>query len=50
MGEWWRRTAVEIAAAVAAGEVSAEEVMADHLARADEVGAATKPHRGSVRD
>lgn len=41
MGEWWRRTAVEIAAAVAAGEVSAEEVMADHLARADEVGAAT---------
>ncbi len=40
MGEWWRRTADEIRAAVAAGEVSAEQVMADHLARTDAVNGA----------
>jgi len=37
MTEWWRKTAVEIAAAIKGGETSAEEVMAAHLKRVDEV-------------
>ena len=37
MGEWWRKSAGEIAAAIAAKKVSAEEVMVDHLARVDAV-------------
>ena len=37
MSEWWAKTAVEIAAAIRAKQVSAEEVMASHLARVDAV-------------
>ncbi|MBC6439115.1 MAG: amidase [Rhodospirillales bacterium] len=37
MTEWWRKTATGIAASIAAGETTAEEVMASHLARADAV-------------
>ncbi len=37
MTEWWRKTAIELAAAIAAKDVSAEEVMESHLARVDQV-------------
>ncbi len=37
MTDWWRKTAGEIAGAIAGKQVSAEEVMADHLARVDAV-------------
>jgi amidase len=37
MTEWWRKTAVEIAAAIKEKKASAEEVMTSHLARVDAV-------------
>lgn len=37
MTEWWRRTAVEITAAIKSKQTSAEEVMSSHLARVDAV-------------
>ena len=37
MTEWWRESAVAIAAAIRAREVTAEEVMASHLERVDRV-------------
>ncbi len=37
MTEWWRKTAGELATAIAAKKVSAEEVMESHLDRVDQV-------------
>ena len=37
MTEWWRKSALAIAAAIRAGEVTAEEAMASHLERVDRV-------------
>ena len=37
MTEWWRKTAVEITAAIKNKQTSAEEVMTSHLGRVDAV-------------
>ena len=38
--EWWRKGAVELARAIAAGEVTSREVVESHLARIEQVNPA----------